>query len=294
MMMYVSQGYRTAKMKPSEGKQTPFKELWEFPPQKAPEINEKSSLKEIDDYKANKIGYFIAGKLKNNTRNNSNLIEKELVTLDYDDLGNMLYTKFVNTIKEKLKGIRFILYPTIKNNLPDYGMRYRLVIDTNRSYNQKENGRLIVNLIEHIGLPCDPKSETYSQCMGLPYLNACSSEKLIVKQDGEPLEVEKWLYEPKRKENKLSFTTNYRNVGGKYTGVFLNKVIEGTAEGNRDVWLTSVIGTMLNQGVEAQNAYMMADVINQNFINPPLSDEQVNKIYLSILDKETRKRGVAI
>lgn len=292
--MYVSKGYKTSKMKPSEGKQTPFKELWEFPPQKAPEINEKSSLKEIDDYKANEIGYFIAGNLKNNTRNNSNLTEKELVTLDYDDLGNMLYTAFVDKVKEKLKGVRFILYPTIKNNLPDYGMRYRLVIDTNRPYNPKENGRLIVNLIEHIGLPCDQKSETYSQCMGLPYLNACSSEKLIVKQEGEPLQVEKWLYQPKHKDNKLSFTTNYSHVSGKYTGVFLNKVIEGAAEGNRDVWLTSVIGTMLNQGVDTQNAYVMADVINQNFINPPLSDEQVNKIYLSILDKETRKRGVAI
>ncbi|MDN6268448.1 MAG: hypothetical protein L0J44_11460, partial [Tetragenococcus koreensis] len=97
MMMYVSQGYRTAKMKPSESEKAPFEELLEFPPQKAPEITEKSTSKEIDKFKSNKIGYFIAGKLKNNTRNNSNLIEKELVTLDYDDLGNMLYTKFVNT-----------------------------------------------------------------------------------------------------------------------------------------------------------------------------------------------------
>ncbi|MDN6750618.1 MAG: primase alpha helix C-terminal domain-containing protein, partial [Staphylococcus equorum] len=92
----------------------------------------------------------------------------------------------------------------------------------------------------------------------------------------------------------FSFKTNYSFTGEKYLGKFLNKVIEGTAEGNRDVWLTSVIGTMLNQGVDAQNAYVMADVINQNFINPPLNDDQVNKIYLSILDKEARKRGVAV
>lgn len=293
-MLYVSKGYNTSKMKPSESEKTPFEELWEFPPQKAPEITEKSALKDIDKFKGNEIGYFIAGNLKNNTRNNSNLTEKELVTLDYDDLGGMLYTAFVDKVKEKLKGIRFILYPTIKNNLPKYGLRYRLIIDTDRAYSRKENNFLVENLIEHIGLPCDQKSKTYPQVMGLPYLNACSSEKLIVKQDGDPLEVEEWLYQPKKSDNKLSFTTNYSNISGKYTGKFLNKVIEGAAEGNRDVWLTSVIGTMLNQGVDPQNAYIMADVINQNFIYPPLNDEQVNKIYLSILDKEIRKRGVAV
>lgn len=293
-MLYISQGYTTHQMEPEENNKTPFQKLIEFEPPKVKQINEKTDLKTINNFKSKQMGYFLAGQLKNNIRKDENLLEKELIVLDYDNLGKMFYTKFVDTIKEELKGIRFYLYPTIKNNLPNYGLRYRLVIDTDRPYTKNENNWLIQNVIDCIGLPCDSKSKTYSQCMGLPYLNACSSEKLIVKQDGEPLEVEKWLYEPKRKENKLSFTTNYRNVGGKYTGVFLNKVIEGTAEGNRDVWLTSVIGTMLNQGVEAQNAYMMADVINQNFINPPLSDEQVNKIYLSILDKETRKRGVAI
>lgn len=294
-MLYVSKGYNTSKMTPSESEKTPFEELWEFPPQKAPEITEKSALKDIDNFKGNKIGYFIAGNLKNNTRNNSNLAEKELVTLDYDDLGGMLYTAFVDKVKEKLKGVRFILYPTIKNNLQKYGLRYRLIIDTDRAYNQKENGWLIQNVIDHIGLPCDQKSKTYPQVMGLPYLNACSSEKLIVKQDGEPLKVDNFLYKPERQSGEtFSFKTNYSFTGEKYLGKFLNKVIEGTAEGNRDVWLTSVIGTMLNQGVDTQNAYVMADVINQNFINPPLSDNQVNKIYLSILDKETRKRGVAI
>lgn len=293
-MLYVSKGYRTSKMTPADIEKTPFEELWELPPQPAKQITDESSLKEIDEFKANELMYFLVGKLKNNTRGNDKLQEKELVTLDYDDLGGMLYTSFVVKIKEALKGIRFILYPTIKNNLQKYGLRYRLIIDTDRTYSQKENNYLVENLIEHIGLPCDQKSKTYSQVMGLPYLNACTSEKLIVKQEGEPLQVDKWLYQPKKRVNKLSFTTNYSHTGGKYTGVFLNKVIEGTAEGNRDVWLTSVIGTMLNQGVDAQNAYVMADVINQNFINPPLSDEQVNKIYLSILDKETRKRGVAI
>lgn len=293
-MLYVSKGYNTSKMTPSESEKTPFEELWEFPPQKVELVNEKTDLKTIDDFKSKKMGYFLAGDLKNNIRKNENLLEKELIVLDYDDLGKTLYTKFVDTIKEKLKGVRFLLFPTIKNNLPNYGLRYRLIIDTNRPYTEKENNWLVQNVMDYIGLSCDPKSKTYSQCMGLPYLNACSSETLIVKQDGDPLEVEEWLYQPKKSDNKLSFTTNYSNISGKYTGKFLNKVIEGAAEGNRDVWLTSVIGTMLNQGVDPQNAYIMADVINQNFIYPPLNDEQVNKIYLSILDKEIRKRGVAV
>jgi len=280
-------------MTPADIEKAPFWELWDLPVSYAPHIAEETTLEVIDEFKGNEIMYFIAGELKNNTRNNASLIEKELVTFDYDDLGNTLYTAFIDKIKEALKGKRFILYPTIKNNLPKYGMRYRLIMDTDRAYDEKENEYLVQNLIDYIGLPCDPKSKTYSQAMGLPCLNACTSEKLIVKQDGEPLQVDKWLYKPKRSENKIEFTTNYSHTGKKYMGVFLNKVIEGATEGNRDVWLTSVIGTMLNQGVDAQNAYVMADVINQNFINPPLSDNQVNKIYLSILDKEMKKGGVS-
>lgn len=293
--MYVSKGYKTSKMTPEDTEKTPFERLWALPPQRATQITDESSLEEIDEFKGNEMMYFLAGELKNNTRKGENLLEKELVVLDYDDLGKMLYTKFVGTIKEKLKGVRFLLYPTIKNNLPGYGMRYRVVIDTDRPYTKKENGWLIQNVIDHIGLPCDPKSKTYSQCMGIPWLNASTSEKLIVRQEGKPLEVDKFLYKPERQSAETPpFKTDYSFTGKRYTGKFLNKVIEGTAEGNRDVWLTSVIGTMLNQGVEAQNAYVMADVINQNFINPPLSDEQVNKIYLSILNKEIRKRGAAV
>lgn len=282
-------------MTPSESEKTPFEELWEFPPQKAPEITEKSALKDIDKFKGNEIGYFIAGNLKNNTRNNSNLTEKELVTLDYDDLGNMLYMAFVDKVKEKLKGVRFILYPTIKNNLPKYGLRYRLIIDTDRAYSRKENNFLVENLIEHIGLPCDQKSKTYSQVMGLPYLNACSSEKLIVKQEGEPLKVDKFLYEPERQSGEtFSFKTNYSFTGEKYLGKFLNKVVDGTHEGDRDNWLTSITGTMFNQGMEAQNIYIMVQLINENFVYPPKSDQDINRIFKSVMNKEARKRGVAV
>lgn len=294
-MLYISQGYTTHQMEPEENNKTPFQKLIEFEPPKVKQINEKTDLKTINNFKSKQMGYFLAGQLKNNIRKDENLLEKELIVLDYDNLGKMFYTKFVDTIKEELKGIRFYLYPTIKNNLPNYGLRYRLVIDTDRPYTKNENNWLIQNVIDCIGLPCDPKSKTYSQCMGLPYLNACSSEKLIVKQDGEPLKVDNFLYKPERQSAETPpFKTDYSFTGKRYLGKFLNKVIEGTAEGNRDVWLTSVIGTMLNQGVDPQNAYIMADVINQNFIYPPLSDNQLNKIYLSILDKETRKRGVAI
>lgn len=194
--LYTVIGYTSKKMKEIKSDKTPFELICSYKPGTI-DIDDMFTKEMIQPYKS-QIPYFLAGQLKNSIRNNKNLIEKQLVVLDYDNI-KMMYTVFLNTVKEKLSGISFMLYPTISNYTPGNGLRFRLVIDTDRSYTEKENKRLIQNVIDHIGVPCDAASQTYSQLMGLPILNQLSSPGLITIQQETPLKVDDFLFEPIKK-----------------------------------------------------------------------------------------------
>lgn len=191
--LYTVTGYTTNKMRKVKSKKTPFQALYDYQPGEIG-IDDSFTKETIKPYKA-KVDYFLAGSLKNNIRSNDNLIEKQLIVLDYDNL-DMLYTKFMTVIKEKLAGVSFLLYPTISNYVPGMGMRFRLVIDTDRTYSINENKKLLQNVIDYIGITCDSASQTYSQLMGLPILNKLSKPELILKQIADPLKVDNYLYEP--------------------------------------------------------------------------------------------------
>lgn len=77
----------------------------------------------------------------------------------------------------------------------------------------------------------------------------------------------------------------------KYTGKLLDMVVSGAGEGNRNDWLTSIIGRLFAVGMEPENAYQLALVVNEHFITPPLDDSEVITIYNSILRKEVRRIG---
>src|SRR5699024_4392435 len=104
-------------MSPVNTTLSPFEYLCAYKPGHAKNINDQSSKEEIKYFKENSLPYFLAGRLRNNTRSNANLLEKELVTLDYDDLGSMSHEEFVAKVKKELRGTGFLIYPTIKNNL---------------------------------------------------------------------------------------------------------------------------------------------------------------------------------
>ena len=191
-------------MEKIESEKTPFQQIWEYVPERVP-IDEsfiKDSWKEtkaaIAPFKKG-ILYCLAGILKDNLRNNKNLLHKDGVLLDYDDI-QISYEEFKKWIEEKLPGVQFILYPTISNNIGQMGLRFRLFIATDRMYTQEEGTLIISNVIDYIGLPCDSHSKTWSQLMGLPVLNKLSPEDLITRHEGEPLKLDEWLFEPEPKK----------------------------------------------------------------------------------------------
>lgn len=95
-------------------------------------------IKELIELIKWKVSYFFVGELIGKCLND-NLLRKELIVIDYDELEDRDLKNFIKKIVEFLKGISYIFYFMIKNNVLDFGLRYWLVIDIDRSYIKEEN-----------------------------------------------------------------------------------------------------------------------------------------------------------
>lgn len=67
-----------------------------------------------------------------------------------------------------------------------------------------------------------------------------------------------------------------------YTGRLFDKIAQGANEGERNNWLASVTGSILNAGTDPANAYYLIGWINERFISPPLDDREVNAVFKSV------------
>lgn len=72
-----------------------------------------------------------------------------------------------------------------------------------------------------------------------------------------------------------------------YTGQLLNAIIAGTAQGNRNDYLTRLCGQMLATGAASSVVYELLSLTNEH-LQPPLPDKELNTIFKSILQREVR------
>lgn len=69
-----------------------------------------------------------------------------------------------------------------------------------------------------------------------------------------------------------------------WAGRMLDDLIEGTTEGNRNSYLTSLLGKLLRTGCQSVTAYELLQVANER-LQPPLPDKEVNRIFKSIIKR---------
>ncbi|WP_429970752.1 bifunctional DNA primase/polymerase [Fructilactobacillus sp. Tb1] len=67
----------------------------------------------------------------------------------------------------------------------------------------------------------------------------------------------------------------------------LSELMQGTTEGNRNNWLTSVCGTWLRSGLDANSVYKLLQFANMN-MTKPLAEKEVRQIFNSIYKTEAR------
>lgn len=103
------------------------------------------------------------------------------------------------------------------------------------------------------------------------------------------------IHQKERSTNySMTSTSMAMKQGMKYTASLVCEWMDGVAEGERNVWLTKQIGRLLGQGMPAEYAYTWLHHLNSQFVEPSLSDSEVNTVFKSILDKELKKRGWSI
>lgn len=89
---------------------------------------------------------------------------------------------------------------------------------------------------------------------------------------------------------QLGGSTVYR--GKRWTGKLLDEIVNGTSTGNRNDFLTMIAGKMFFTGAEPQTVYNLLFTTNDNYLDTPLSEAEVNKIFKSVLKAEERRRAV--
>lgn len=109
----------------------------------------------------------------------------------------------------------------------------------------------------------------------------------------------KWLEEMietaiENKKDEKSFKADYTKRAGafgtNFTGTLLDKIVEGIDEGERNVWLASITGSLLNTGMNSRNLLKFLHVINQNYIHPSLPAKEIDTVFTSISKKFIQER----
>ncbi|EWM62788.1 primase alpha helix C-terminal domain-containing protein [Streptococcus thermophilus] len=266
-------------------KKIPFDYIAEFRPMTVPK-----GVK-IDDFKRNSAPYCIAGMVKqdengNYKRNNASLIYRDLIFLDYDELENNI--DFPRVVHEALQGYSYIIYPTIKHTKEK--PRYRLVVRPSDKMDEQTYRQTVQEIANKIGLPFDSTSLTWSQLQGLPVTagDPADYEKIVNRGRDYP------VANTVTASQKPHYRTPWQSGNKTITMRVLDTLLHGFGdEGGRNVAVTKFVGLLLSKYIKADipTAYELTMIANR-VTDKPLSSNEIDRTFRSILTSEMRKRGI--
>lgn len=240
---------------------------------------------------------FISGDMKALIRNNNNLVSRDCLILDLDDVV-VSESELIEVIRQKFNKFQYILYPSISHRVK--GVRYRLIVPLDNSVNESDYKLLVhyanKKLLEGVVGQVDDSNYTWSQLMLLPVITQHSSIEDIIINDTEKqlptinlLEGAKvWSNQLKPKEQKFIRPAYFKSGGSRYRNTTTNlfeSLVLGCEEGNRNNRLAQITGGLLARAVDVEFAYKLVLVANEHF-NDPLPIEEVNNTFESICKKE--------
>lgn len=285
MAIYEARGFGSL-LYPYKGNLTPFEYIAQFKPMKPTENMS------IEDFKKSHAPYCISGKVKaekNGTikRNNENLLYRDLVFIDYDDITISPET-FKDTVHSVLSDYSYILYPTIKYT-PEKP-RYRLVVKPDKVMNKTDYTETVKQIADLIGLAYDQTSETWAQLQGLPCTQSSIEDYDRVVNLGTDFPTIRG-----QTVTTQATSSNFTLPSGQLsiTMKVINTLFHGYGtEGGRNVAMTKFIGLLLNKYVncDIEMAYNLALIANEN-TEQPLTIDELDTTFKSILQAEMRKRG---
>ena len=288
MTIYEAKGFQSNLVYPFD-KIESFQYIERFKPLVVPEGAN------IEEFKRTQAPYCISGKVTpekhgSYKRNNSSLIYRDLIFLDYDDIQGTS-EGFIKAVSSALFGYSYILYPTIKHSLEK--PRFRLVVKPNNVMNEATYKQVVKEIADKIGLPFDMASLTWSQLQGLPVTTGDPASYQKIVEHGLDYPVPQTTAEPV-KQNATSLPYTPRPSGQKsMTMRIIDTLFNGFGdEGGRNVALTRFVGLLFNKWVDCdlKTAYELSKIAN-SVTSEPLPIEELDRTFSSIARAEYRKRG---
>lgn len=266
-------------------KKAPFDYIAEFRPMRVPQGAN------IDDFKRNSAPYCLSGKVKqddngNYKRNNASLIYRDLIFLDYDELEASI--DFPRVVYDTLRDYSYIVYPTIKHTAEK--PRYRLVVRPSDKMDEQTYKATAQKIADTIGLPFDSSSLTWSQLQGLPVTTGDPADYEKIVNRGRDYPVANTV----TASPKPHYHTPRQSGNKTITMRVLDTLLHGFGdEGGRNVAVTKFVGLLLSKYVKADipTAYELTMIANR-VTDKPLSSNEIDRTFRSILTSEMRKRGI--
>ena len=245
----------------------------------------------IGDFKRNSAPYCIAGMVKqdengNYKRNNASLVYRSLIFLDYDELEANI--DFPSVVDKALHGYSYIIYPTIKHTKEK--PRYRLVVKPSDAMTEQTYRQTVQEIANKIGLPFDSTSLTWSQLQGLPVSTGDPADYEKIVNRGRDYPVANTV----TASQKPHYHTPRQSGNKTITMRVLDTLLHGFGdEGGRNVAVTKFVGLLLSKYVRADipTAYELTMIAN-GVTDKPLSSNEIDRTFRSILTSEMRKRGI--
>ena len=287
MTIYEARGFQNNLVYPFD-KIEPFQYIERF---KALVVPEGAN---IEDFKRTQAPYCLSGKVipeKNGSykRNNTSLVYRDLIFLDYDEILSTSES-FIKAVSSALFGYSYILYPTIKHSLEK--PRFRLVVKPDNMMNEETYKLVVKEIADKIGLPFDVASLTWSQLQGLPVTTGDPASYQKIVEHGLDYPVPK--VEPRAKQETTDKYTPRLKGQRSTTMRIIDTLLNGFGdEGGRNVAVTRFVGLLLSKWVNADiaTAYEVTKVAN-TMTDKPLSDSELDRTFESIVNAEIRKRGI--
>lgn len=254
------------------------------------------SKEQLETIKKSRLGGFISGEMSQPTRRNENLLSRDAIIIDLDDVKvteDELLAKF-----SKLKN-EFIAYPSISNGIK--GVRYRLIMPLDKPVTDAKTYKVLVNFIsrvllkEILGEP-DVSNQTWSQIMLLPCLTEYNTADKIIVHDGEKWHLDRLLQQAEKygytKQTNFSQWTSKPNTNNTFNKFkyCLELLAFGTDTGERNNTITKVVGYLFAWNVDVYAIEKLVHNMNLN-CEEPLPQDEVTSIVESIGKKHFSSRG---
>jgi len=286
MVIYEARGFQNNLVYPFD-KIEPFQYIEHFKPLVVPKgVN-------IEEYKRTQAPYCLSGKVipeKNGSykRNNTSLVYRDLIFLDYDEILSTSES-FIKAVSSALFGYSYILYPTIKYSTEK--PRFRLVVKPDNVMSEATYKQVVKEIADKIGFPFDVASLTWPQLQGLPVTTGDPASYQKIVEHGLDYPVPK--IEPRAQQETTERYKPRASGQRSMTMRIIDTLFNGFGdEGGRNVAVTRFVGLLFNKWVDCdiETAYELTKIAN-SVTAEPLPIEELDRTFSSIARAEYRKRG---